>query len=171
MRDFKIKISIGFIIVFVLFSMNFIVVANPVINNVTTNPENPEPVSTVTITADISGENISRVNLTISACNDDICFTDLTQKVEMTLNSQGKYQAKITLNDSKGKADHIKYLFEITLYNGTEYRHSDPSWKADIKLGTTSDNDDAGDNSTPGFEFIFVLVALFISLLTYYKKR
>ena len=174
MRDLKVKFFIGLSTTFLLFLMNFVAAADPLVNDITIDPQNPEPVSDITITADISSKNISKVNLTISACNDDICFSDLTQKVEMTLNSEGNYQAQITLNDSEGKANNIKYLFEITLDNGTEYRLSDPSsWKTYLNLVTNDDKDANGseDGGIPGFEFVFVLVALYINTLFYYKKR
>jgi len=174
MRDPKLIFFTVLSLIFILFLTSFAVAADPVVNNIIVNPENPNSVSTFTVSADISGEGISRVNLTISGCNEDVCFTDLTQNVEMDLKSQGKYEAEITFNDPDEKANNIKYLFEIALENGTEYRFSDPSWKTYVNIDDNEDNgvnDQADDNSTPGFEFIFVLVALFISLLLYYKKR
>lgn len=173
MRDISRIIGTILCILLVLFLLNINVAAKPTVNNITTIPENPEPLSDVTIIVDISGENISTVNLTISGCNETLCFTDLTQRVTMFLNQDGKYQAEITLKDSEGRADHIEYYFKIALENGTEYYLSENSWKTYLDLGEDNDlnNDDVADDSTPGFELIFVMLAIFIGLLHLKKKR
>jgi hypothetical protein len=149
------------------------VIAKPTVNSITTIPENPKPLSTVTIIADISGENISRVNLTISECDENACY--INQKVDMVLNPDGKYQAEITLKDSENRADHLQYLFKIALENGSEYPLSDNSWKTYLDLSSNdnknNNEDDTGSDDTPGFEILFVMIAIFIGLLYYKKKR
>ena len=101
-----------------------------------------------------------------------LCFTDLTQKVDMFLNEEGKYQAEIKLKYSEGRADHIQYLFKIALENGTEYHLSENSWKTYLDLGEDDTQDDnVEDDNTPGFELIFVMIAIFIGLLHLKKKR
>jgi hypothetical protein len=163
------------ILIIAIFLFSFIVVMNsisaePEVNSITITPENPEPGSDVTIIADISGENISIVNLTITHCDDQGCYVN--QKTNMVLNPIGKYQAEMTLKDS-GVADHIQYQFKIVLNNGTEHYLSEESWKtyfaADDENGDSDEN--GPDNDTPGFELMFLLVAIFISYLLYNKKR
>ena len=170
----KVLAALNFLFIFNL--IGFVVSADPVVNNLTIYPETIDSTSTFTVSVNISGEDISIVNLTISGCNEDVCFTDLTQNIEMNLNSQGEYEAQISFSDPDEKANIIKYLFEITLEDGTEYRFSDPSWKTYINVNQNIDGNGettqkTDDNNTPGFDLIFVLLALFISFLVYYKKR
>lgn len=153
--------------------MNVCIAAEPTINNITTVPESPAPLSTITIIADISGEDISKVNLTVSECNDTACF--LNQKVNMALNQDGKYEAQITLKDSEGRANHLQYLFKVALEDGTEYHLSEDLWKVYLDLGENggenNNEDDNGEDGTPGFELLFLFIAIFISFLYYNKKR
>ena len=175
MRDLKVYFFTILLLIFILNSASFVALGDPVVNEITVDPENPDSISTFTVTANISGENISKVNLTITGCSDTQCFADLMQKVEMDLTPHGKFQAEISFNDPKEKANNIKYEFEITIKDGTEYRLNDPSWKTYINLDTNENNgvtdNQTDDNNTPGFELSFVLIALFISFLIYYKKR
>ena len=83
----------------------------------------------------------------------------------MDLNDEGKYEAEVTLTGTQASIDHVQYLFVID-DNGIEYQ------KGDLKtyLKTDNGNNDGGDNGSPGFELIILIVAVFISLVVL-KKR
>ena len=163
--------SLAIVLFFVLTSIT--VLAEPTVNNITVTPENPEPESTVTITSDISGENITSVNLSVSECNYDTGQCYVSNRYEMTIDQGGKYTTLITLKDDKDRTDHIQYKFTV-VDSGVEYSLTNASWVTDLDLSTENDEPNGGENSTdetPGFELLFVLTALFISFLIYYKKR
>ncbi len=148
--------------------------AEPTVNNINTNPEKPEPQSTVTVIANISGENITSVTLFVLECNYNTEQCYVSNNYEMELNSEGKYVKTLALEDTQGRTDHIQYFFTV-MDSGTEYQLTDDSWLVDLDIDSnkndSKDDNQNSDNGTPGFEFIFVIIALFISMLFIYKKR
>jgi len=142
----------------------FSVNANPTIENITTNPVKPELLSTFTVIATITGENIISVNVTISECTEEPpaqCFKS-HPNIPMTLNDNGKYEAEVTLTGTQDSIDHVQYLFIIN-DNGIEYQVGD--------LKTYLKTDNGGDNGSPGFELVILLIAVFISLIFLKRKR
>jgi hypothetical protein len=169
--DMKIRYTILIILMLCIFTVN-ITAAEPTINNIIIIPENPKPESSVTIIADISGENISEIILSVSECDagTGACFEN--HHVTMTLNQQGTYQAEITLRDSRGRTDSLEYQFTITA-DGEEYIRSEESWKTYLDISPSNENnqgDEDKTNDTPGFELLIVITALFVSLILL-KKR
>jgi hypothetical protein len=164
MRETFKKISIIIILFLGLYLSTFNVSANPTIENMTTNPVKPEPLSTFTVIATITGENIISVNVTISECTEEPpaqCFKS-HPNIPMTLNDDGKYEAEVTLTGTQKSIDHVQYLFIIN-DNGIEYQVGD--------LKTYLKTDNGGDNDSPGFELVILLIAAFISLIFLKRKR
>lgn len=160
------KLSITMVLFLSLCLSTFSVNADPTIE-IETNPANPERLSTFTVIATITGENIISVTVTISECTKkppEQCFIS-HPNIPMTLNDNGKYEAEVTLTGSQDSIDHVQYLFVIN-DNGTEYQVGDLT--TDLKIDDTNTN--GGDNGTPGFEVIVLLSAVFISLIIL-KKR
>lgn len=163
------------LIIGILFLGLFIstVSADPTVNHITTNPDIPKPESTVTIIANISGENISKVRLSLSECNHETGLCYENQNVEMALNSEGEYEGEFTLEDSLSRTDHLQYVFVVT-DNGADYQLTDDSWRTDLDLENsviTPNVDNGEDNGSPGFELVIVLIAVFISLIFLKRKR
>jgi hypothetical protein len=159
------KIMIGTIVLFSFFlSSTIITVAEPVLESFTIDPEEPTPLSDITVTADLGGEGITAVVVHIKECNKDqgICFSE--QSTEMSELETGKYQAQFTLNETK--ADYIQYYFDITI-DGEEVRF-DETWTIDLLVDS---NDNNGDNGTPGFEFMVLITALGMGFVLFRKKR
>ncbi len=164
MRETIKKISMIIILFLGLYLSTFNVSANPTIENMTTNPVKPEPLSTFTVIATITGENIISVNVTISECTEEPpaqCFKS-HPNIPMTLNDDGKYEAEVTLTGTQKSIDHVQYLFIIN-DNGIEYQVGD--------LKTYLKTDNGGDNDSPGFELVILLIAAFISLIFLKRKR
>lgn len=167
MRKTNKKLSITIILFLSLSAFN--VIADPTIENITTNPTEPERLSSFTVIASITGENINSVTVTISECTEkptEQCFV-AHSNIPMALNDNGKYEAEVTLTGTQGSIDHIQYLFVIN-DNGTEYQIGD--LKTYLKTDN-GNNNDGGDNETPGFELIILLSAVFISLIILRRKR
>ena len=149
--------------------------ADPSVISVETNPESPEPESTVTVTANITGDEISSVNLTVSECTDEgdnvACFA--FQTVKMSLNSDGFYEANFTLKDAEGRSNHIKYELTV-ISNDTSFDFTDSSFRADLSEAPGDNNTTPTkeeDKGIPGFEIVFVLMALIIGLFLFKQKR
>lgn len=159
----------------VIFCLNVAVagvIAQPILENFSVSPEEAAPLSTITITAEISGDNISNVNLTVKECNWDagICYSQ--QTVQMSEVGTGSYQAGLTLQEDR--ATFLEYYFDITI-NGVEERLSDESWLYNLTLDTNGNDhvnsDGNGTNGTPGFEVLSLLIAIsIISILTRRKR-
>jgi len=175
MKNIK-KWLIASIILVSFILSNTLVSADPTVDNIETVPENPEPLSTVKIIVTVTGEDISSVIITAAECSDedDTCYQN-HDPIAMTLNDDGKYEIEITLKDAAGLTDHIQYTFLIN-DSGIEYVLVG-EWKTYLDLGTndnggsTTNGDSNGDNGTPGFELVFVLIAVFVGVALYRRKR
>jgi hypothetical protein len=141
------------------FSIN----ADPTIE-IETNPAKPERLSTFTVIASITGENIISVKVTISECDDSACYVSQSN-IPMDLIEDGKYETEITLTGTQESINHVQYVFIIN-DSGTEYQLKDLK----TNLNTDDGNNDGGDNGSPGFELIVILASMFI-LLIIFKKR
>jgi len=164
MKQFCAKI---FFIIFIFFSfllINNSVIAEPVVEEIITEPVNPTHKSTFTVTAKITGEDVSSVNIIITECNDEVCIEN--EEYEMNQNDAGEWVAEPTLQDSSGASSFIKYEFEI-IDNGEEYNINE-GYKVDIKVEPKDDND---DNGSPGFEMIVLLAAILLAIILLRKKR
>lgn len=149
--------------------------ADPAVVEITTNPERPEPTATITVIAEITGDNIESVTVSVTGCDDNGCY-DNYLNLPMTLNDDGKYETEeFTLKHSVPTIDHLQYAF--TVNDGVEdHILADTSWKTYLDVG--GDNGDinggtngSGDSNSPGFELLILLVAVMVGVLVYTKKR
>jgi len=173
MRYYK-KIILYAIIL--IFTMNFLVtitIAEPV-TNVTVIPDAPEPLSTVSFTANITSEEaVDEVYIKIKECSQSICF--LIKNVSMGFDGD-EYSVDFTLEHSD--ATYFDYWLEIK---------SGDSWftteQANVTLKIEASNEDDNDNGNtggteedntdgiPGFEILIFIVAVFIALIFFRRKR
>jgi len=146
------------------------VVAESVVSNVSVSPTEPEPLSTITITATItSDEEIETVNLVIKECigtpeESGLCYTPETK--EMTSAGDDIYTIDYSLQHSD--AGYFGYHFEI---NGVEYGDGDTN--VVLKAGSSNGGNGGGDddNGSPGFELISLLIAISIGVFLLKRKR
>jgi hypothetical protein len=176
MKNKKSNLFLVFFLIFCLFlSMASVVSADPTVNSITTEPESPKPLSTFTVIADISGENIISVKVTISECTEgppsEQCFVPHYNLV-MELNDEGKYETEVTLTGTQASIDHVQYLFTID-DNGTEYALTEKDWRTylDIDSDNGGTNGGGDENGSPGFELVLILIAVSIAFIIYRKKR
>ena len=135
--------------------------------NIDIEPDEPEPASQITITADISSEkDINKVYIEIQECKEDLCF----QKENITMTKvNSNYQKNYQLQ--KDEATYFKYSIAILFTDGTWYNQTE---KTEITLKPASNNGgtndgDGEDKNTPGFELILLITA--ISLLILIRKK
>lgn len=148
------------------------VTADPIVDVVTTNPSSPVPQSTITITATISGDDITSVNVTVSECKIGLCF--IYNIYPMSQNDAGDWVAEATLQDASGESTYIKYRFDV-IDSGVEYT-LDEDWKVNLTIengnGDNGGNGGNGDgNGIPGFEIITLFAAIIIGIILVRRKR
>ena len=149
------KIIFGAIVFLCLFTT--CVKANPDVTNISLNPANPKPLSTITFTATITGDQIDEAYMLLVECNEKTCFQKVNES--MTMIEPGKYQADITL--SKSSSTYIQYWVE---YNeGGKWTGSEDDF---IKKNLNVDQDDS-----PGFELLVFLISIIILIFIIKKKR
>ena len=157
----------------ICFLLSNVVSADPTVNSVETAPESPKPLSTFTVLATITGENIISVNVTVSECSDDTgsCYAN-SGNLPMTLNADGKYEVEVTLIDDKDRSDHVQYAFIIN-DDGIDYTLAEDDWKTylDLEVDNGPTNGNEENNNTPGFELLLVIIAMIVGVLIYKKKR
>lgn len=169
------RILTATIIILSLCVSSAIAVAEPVVEDVTLSPEEPKVKDTVTITADItSDEVIDEVTLRIKECDNQMCMP--TESYQMDL-EDGKYT--VTDDLTYAKATYFEYQIIITIgENETYYPDaSDDKEFVHIELqpaddgGTDGGNGGDGDGGIPGFELVPLLVAIIIGVLLLRRKR
>ena len=132
--------------------------------DISVSPSSPAPQSTITLSISLSGDAPSEVRVRVEECNGNsgICFADV-QNVSMSLVSTGSYQTSVTLKHS-----------DATYINCTVLAKVDGNWvlSAKWKRVDLSENPDGpGDNGTPGFELVVLLVAVGLSFILIRRKR
>lgn len=170
MKYVKRNVLIASIVILGLCLMNTTVLAEPTVDSVSTEPTNPTHQAAITVTAAITGEDITSVKILVGECDSrtGVCFIWSTHDMEQ--NGNGDWVATATLEDTSGVSNYISYKFEI-VDGGTQYNLTDESWEIDITI--ESDNGDNGDddNGSPGFEIIVFLAAIAISVILLKRKR
>ena len=129
----------------------------PTVVEVTLDPEDPAPQSTIIFTAVITSEdNIEELRLIVRECKEGLCYTGGFNE-SMTTVDTDTYQTSVTLIHDG--STYIKYHLEIKS-DGTWYKND--ITEVDLKLN--SDN-------TSGFEMILLLISIVIGTLVLKRKR
>lgn len=170
MRYIEKKVLIMTFVVLGLYFSSANVVADPVVENISIDPTNPAPLSTIIVTANIYGEDITNVNLSVGECNRSAGVCYVYHEIPMTEKTEGQYTAEVILE--KPKASYISFTFDIT-YDGETKRLENDSWDVDLFIESgNGDTTNGGDgNIIPGFEIIYLLIAIIIGLLLHRNKR
>jgi hypothetical protein len=144
-----------------------IVIAEPVVEEVTIDPEEPKVLDTVTITATITSEDvIDEVIIRIKECDKNMCMP--TQSYQMNL-VNGKYT--LTHDLTYAAATYFGYQFIITSNgNETETEFENVTLKPAENGGANGGNG-GGDGGLPGFELVPLLIAILIGVLLMKRKR
>jgi hypothetical protein len=166
------------IIVFVIlavisfFGTNIGVAVAPTIEEITLSPSNPTPQSTITFSADISGDTPSDVWLMVEECNRtlNVCYPDV-QNVSMEKIETGPYETNVTLKYAG--ATYITYWISVKS-DGEWIKSSKTEFNLSEKPNGNQNGDDGNGNSgnnTPGFELVPFLIAVGLVILFFRRKR
>jgi hypothetical protein len=167
-------IVIGIIILSLCFSC-YNALGNIVVEDVTVDPETPTKLSTVTITAIISGlEENDEVFLWAEECDgkNGVCDPE-TFNVSMT-KTGGNDEHVATINLKFPSGTYFHYRFNIYSNGSWTEIKDDELYRVEyhVNSGDNGGNTDNGgnDDGTPGFELLTLLAAIFIGF-TLLRKR
>ena len=137
------------------------------VGDVTIDPETPDALDTITISATItSDDEIDDVKIRIKECDDTMCMP--TETFDMTL-EEDKYT--LTLDLTYEKATYFEYNI-VTTVNGTENETGFIKvLVTPISDGGNGDDGDDGGNGIPGFELIPLFIATLIVIFYLRRKR
>jgi hypothetical protein len=164
------------IVILGLSSIVSAIAAEPSLVEISISPQEPEPLATVTFNATLTSEEIiDEVWITVKECKTGLCFTD-DQNVSMeNIEGTNYYEVDVTLLH-----DDATYItFSIDVYaNNTWYQLRDfenvtlaaPS-NGNGNTQNGNNNGNGNGNDTPGFEIIFVILALIIGFIFFTRKR
>ena len=166
----------GYILVAVILGM-FLLGFNAVADSTYTidvDPSEPEPLSTVTFIATVTGDSVEEVYLIVIECKDDSCYT--IDAFNESMESQGGdvYQKAITLMQSD--ANNIEYYL-VVKDNGIWYNFLDQFEVLNLKISSGnggnggSTNGDDGSTKTPGFELLVFIISIVILVFILKRKR
>jgi hypothetical protein len=155
-----------------LYAVASATVAQPTIQEVRLDPEEPAPGSIITFNATInSAESLDEVWLTVKECTDILCFADKQNESMENIEGSDFYEVDITLLHDD--ATYINYFIDVKV-NDTWYQFRDFT---NVTLtpesnGPPQNGDNGnGSNETLGFETITVLLAIIIGLVILRRKR
>ena len=139
--------------------------AVPEIEGITFEPQNPEPLSTVTFTATILGDGITSVRIIIQECKEDICFI----QNNFSMSQQGtEYRAEVQLE--RDETTYVKYYLVIEDSEGwTNFK--DDIKQFDLTLPSNGNQNGGNGDSSPGFEIILALISIFLIVMLFKRKR
>lgn len=168
MKNFKKKISILALIVLSFNIINNSVIAEPVVE-VTIEPSEPTPQSSVEATANISfDDDIDEVWISYKECNPNICFR--LENISMTLLGD-VYSKVLTLENEL--TTYFNYSLAI-LSNGTWYETDET--KVNLKVDSSNGGANGGpsnedEKGIPSFELILLLIAIIVGIILLKRKR
>jgi thiol-disulfide isomerase/thioredoxin len=175
------KILIVAIVVLGLYFMTASAVAEPEVVSMYIDPAAPEHQATITITAEITGDDVTAVSVMVKECRAataggslaGTCWENNPYSMEDP-EDDGTWVATATLQDESGLSTYIDIEFDITDSGELYDRIGNEEWATELTLpADTGDNDDDDGSSggSPGFEVITLLVAVVIGILLIKRKR
>lgn len=140
---------------------SFSVSADPAIIDITIEPPEPIPLSTITFTVVLDNtSNIEDVVLILQECQDDLCFIDIWNKSMTMIN--GVYRTTIALIHEQ--ATQCKYTIAIKA-NETWFYSEQASINLRIDEEMNPPENNPNKNSTPGFELVFLFISTILIVI------
>ena len=152
--------------------------AEPIIKEITLDPEEPSPLSTITFTAVINNSNnLDDVRLIVQECTDSLCYA-IGSNESMLAVDNNTYQTTVTLTHND--ATYIKYHLEIEtnetwyIYSITELNLKNETNNNSSNNNNNNTNPSNGNTSekTPGFEILpFLMSIIFVTIIATLSER
>jgi uncharacterized membrane protein YeaQ/YmgE (transglycosylase-associated protein family) len=148
----------------------------PILGEVTLNPEHPTKLSKITFIATIIGEDIKTVKIIVLECNASTGICQNTRDNQTMHHIGGDiYETNITLDYAP--ASYITYWVYVESITGETSTLPDVHGiKLNLSVGSSNGDSDNGDNSngngkTPGFEAALFIAAVCGALILIGRKR
>ena len=160
------KIFISTIIIFVLYLTSNSILAN---NTATIEiiPEFPEPESEIEIKAFIDIDDIEQVYTEIQECNINTGICYIRSNISLTKINDNTYKTSFKLTESR--ATYIQYNLLVKTDLGWETLIKEE--KTNLFLQNNNGNDGNGNEETPGFGIIGILLGFFCIILLFNKRK
>jgi hypothetical protein len=164
------NIWLVFSVIFCLFNfiINSVSAFEPNIVEITINPVDPKPMSTINFTAIITNEeSIDSVRIIVRECMSGLCSVfGYNESLEKTINNNYTGQVQLTRDD----ATQIKYHLEV-YYNGSIYISNTSFYDLNTTAFNYTKKSNENQESTPGFEIFQILITLVLVLFWKQKKK
>ena len=128
--------------------------------DITLNPAQPAPKSIVTVSVDISDDNISTVRLLIRECNKDAEACHMPQNISMNKVDDETYEADVQLEYD----DVTSITYHIAV-------KSDGKWTIYNEYTTALSTNSVDSNGSPGFETMAFLITTACVLFLFKKFK
>jgi uncharacterized membrane protein YeaQ/YmgE (transglycosylase-associated protein family) len=145
------------------------VATEPILGEVTLNPEHPTKLSKITFSANVIGEDIKTVKIVVLECNatSGICQSNrdnqTMQHIEGSL-----YRSNVTLDYAP--ASYITYWVYVESNTGITITLPD-AHGVKINLSATSNNGNSDGKKSPGFEVVLFIAAVCGAMILLGRKR
>ena len=128
--------------------------------DITLNPAQPAPKSIVTVSVDISDDNISTVRLLINECNKEVGVCHMPQNISMNKVDDETYEADVQLEYDD--------VTSITYHLAVK---SDGKWTIYNEYTTALSTNSVDSNGSPGFETMAFLITTACVLFLFKKFK
>jgi len=151
--------------------------AEPILGEVTLNPEHPKKLSKITFNVNVIGDDIKTVKIIVLECNATVGICENNRDNETMTHIEGSlYRANITLDYTP--ASYITYWVYVESGTGTTITLPDThgvklNLSVDSNNGnnSTNGNNDNGGNNIPGFEVVLLIAAVSGAMILLGRKR
>lgn len=157
-----------FINVLFLIAVGNLACADPIVGDILVTPSHPAPLSDVTFSVEIEGNDISSVRLIVRECNKEtgICHAP-PQNVSMSNVGGNTYKAEVTLIHD----DVTSITYNIEIKSEGKWIESDESTTTLNVKSEDTDSNGNDSNDTPEFEILAFLVAVICVVMILKRKR
>ncbi len=143
-------------------------IAVPVMRNIQLAPVTPKPLDEVTFTADVEYFVYAKaVYLVVDEYKDDSLYTDGFNE-SMDDKGDGAYEKKIQLMHYDATKIQYHFVINVQNYPGVEWTESETT-QVDLDTSGIRGFDEGESDKTPGFELVFLIIA--IGIILYFKRK
>jgi hypothetical protein len=145
--------------------------AEPILGEVTLNPEHPTKLSKITFNVNVIGDNIKIVKIFVLECNatNGVCQNSFDNQTMQHIDGS-LYRANITLDYAP--ASYITYKVYVESNTGTTTTLPDTHGvKLNLTVASNNGNNDNNGKKSPGFEVILFIAAVCGAMILSGRKR
>jgi hypothetical protein len=162
-----------FIIVISIITTTFgsALAAEPILGEVTLNPEHPTKFQKITFTANVIGEDIKTVKIIVLECNATTGVCQNNRDNQTMQHIEGSlYRTNVTLDFAQ--SSYINYWVYVESNTGATTTLPDTQGvKLNLSVTSNNGNNDNGGMKSPGFEVVLFIAAVCAAMILLARKR